>query len=90
LQNNAFGACGLKKNPLDIINKIIGHYLMSKISKRIFIKINLWAQKSQLEGFLNKYSQCKTNCIQMMIYNIDALCFYNVNNSFAFANMNPT
>ncbi len=41
---------------------------MSKVSKRIFIKINLWAQESQLEGFLNKYSQCKTNCIQMMIY----------------------
>jgi hypothetical protein len=70
-----FWACGFLKNPLDIINKIICHYLMSKISKRIFIKINLWAQESQLEGFLNKYSQCKTNCIQMMIYNIDALCF---------------
>ncbi len=48
---------------------------MSKSSKKIFIKINLWAQKFKLEGFLNKYAQCKTNCIQMMIYNINALCF---------------
>jgi len=85
-----FGACGFFGNPLDIVNRIIFHYLISKSSKRIFIKINLWAQESPLEGCLNKYSLCKPNCVQMMIYNINALCFYNVNNNLSFENMNST
>jgi hypothetical protein len=64
LQNNTiFGHVGFFWNPLDIFNRIIYHYLISKISKRIFIKINLWAQESQLECFWGEYSQCDSNKI---------------------------
>jgi hypothetical protein len=64
LQNNSnLGHVDFFFNPLDIINNIIFIYLLSNSSKRIFIKINLWAQESQLDCSLGEYSQCDSNKI---------------------------
>jgi len=48
---------------LDIINRTIYHYLKSKSSRRIFIKISL-EQETQLECFQGEYSYCGSNKIE--------------------------
>jgi hypothetical protein len=45
MENNAIlGHADFLKTSLDIINKNVLHYLMSKSSKKTFIKINLCAR----------------------------------------------
>ncbi len=56
-------------NPMDIVDTIIYHYLMSKSSKRIFIKINFWAQESHLEFFwINIQNVIKINWNKFNIF----------------------